>query len=181
MARRLCTVLVASLFLLTAACGTTDDKADEKKTNTDDKETTTTEGDDDSTTTTEGDGEDGDETTTTEDGGGGNGENADFCEASRSLDTLFDGLEESDYQGMVDAVDDAEDEFEAYHDSLPDDLQDEAELLIESVRSLAEEVDKVKDDADVETKVQAAFEALDTPELNEATEAIDAYEEETCG
>ena len=175
MARRLCTVLVASLFLLTAACGTTDDKADEKT--TDDKETTTTtEGDDgDETTTTEGD----DETTTTE-GDGGNGENDEFCEASAALDTLFDGLDEGDYQGMVDAVADAEDEFEAYVGALPDDLKDKGELLVDSVKTLAEEVDSVKDDADVEAKVQAAFEELDTPELNEATEAVDAYEEETC-
>jgi hypothetical protein len=175
MARRLCTVLVASLFLLTAACGTTDDKADEKTTATDDEATTTTAGDDDEeTTTTEGD----EETTTTEGGGGGG--NDDFCEASASLDTLFDDIVEGDYQGMVDAVDDAEDEFDAYVGALPEDLKDDAELLVESVRSLAEEVDRVKDDPDVETKVADAFASLDTPELNDATDAVDAYEKENC-
>lgn len=175
MARRLCTVLVASLFLLTAACGTTDDKADEKTETKDDaKKTTTTEGDD----STDDSAEDGEVTTTTKAGGGET--DTEFCEAATELNSLFDGIEEGDYQGMIDAVADADDAFEAYVDALPGDLKDDGELLVESVKKLAEEVDSVKDDADVKEKVEAAFKELDTPELNDAGDAVDAYEDEHC-
>jgi hypothetical protein len=175
MARRLCTVLVASLFLLSAACGTTDDDKADEKTETKDDATTTTEGDDSSDTT----GDDGDETTTTEGGGGGGGD-TEFCEAAADLNTMFDDLEEGDYQGMVDAIADAEDTFDAYLEALPAELKDQGELLVESVKTLAEEVDAVKDDPDVEAKVEAAYNNLDTPELNEAGDAVDAYEDENC-
>jgi hypothetical protein len=175
MARRLCTVLVASLFLLTAACGTTDDdKADEKTETKDDAKTTTTAGGDEPDSTED----EGDGSTTTEGGGGGG--DTEFCEAAADLNTMFDDLEEGDYQGMVDAIADAEGTFDAYLEALPDDLKDDGELLVESVKTLAEKVDDVKDDPDVEAKVEAAYNDLDTPELNAAGDAVDAYEDENC-
>ena len=175
MARRLCTVLVASLFLLSAACGTTDDDKADEKTETKDDATTTTEPDE----AADPSDDEGDETTTTEGEGGGGGD-TEFCEAAADLNTMFDDLEEGDYQGMVDAIDVAEGTFEAYVGALPDDLKDEGELLVDSVKTLAEEVDAVKDDPDVETKVEEAYNKLDTPELNEAGDAVDAYEDENC-
>jgi hypothetical protein len=168
-------ILSASLLLLTAACGTTDDDAKEK-TSSEDK-ASDTEKDDDTTTTEPDGGEDEDG----EDGGGGDGSNEDFCAALGELESLFDGLEDDDYQGFIDRIKEAEGALNSYVDGLPDDLKDEGETLVDTMNSLAEELDAIKDDPDAAAKAQAAFEKLDTPELDAASDATTEYEETTCG
>jgi len=172
MTRRLCTALFASLLLLATACGTTDDdKADEKA-------TTTTAKPDDDTSKTE-DGDDG-SSTTEDDGSGGDGSNPEFCEAAAELNTLFDDLEDDDYQGLVDAIKDAEGAFDTYVDKIPEEMKDEAEMLVQSLKTLAAEVDKVKDDPDAAEKVQAAATALQSEEIETAGDTVNEYEDATC-
>jgi hypothetical protein len=165
LARRLLIILSASLLLFGAACGTTDDDA-KTKTSTEDKASDDTATDD--TVDDEGDKK-------------GDGSNDEFCGAVVELEALFEGLDDTDYQGFVDAIKDAEGTFETYVEGLPDDLKDEGEMLVEAVRTLAEDFDALEGDPDAEAKAEAASEKLNTPELDAAGDATTEYEEETCG
>jgi hypothetical protein len=164
MPRRLCTALLASLLLLATACGTTDGDAEagDKATTTTAKKTS-----DDGTSTTGKDGE-------------GDGSNPEFCAAAAELNSLFDDVAEDDYQGVIDAIDAAEEAFNAYVETIPEDLKDEAQLLVESLKTLAADVDGFKDDPDAAEKMSAAAEQMQSGEIQTAGDAVDAYEEETC-
>jgi len=181
MARRVCTMIAISLLLVAAACGTTSDK---DKTATKDKTTTTAKPD--TATTEKGDGtstteDDGGTTTTAPGGDKGDGSNPKFCEASAKLNTLFDNVEQDDYQGLVDAIANSKDEFEDYAKAAPQELKDDAKVLIDALQSLASEIDKIKDDPDAKTKAQAAFKKISGPDVEAAGKATDEYETKTCG
>jgi hypothetical protein len=182
MCRHLWTALLASLLLLATACGTTgaDEEADGKEA---DGATTTTENPSDDATSTTEEPSDDSTSTTGDDGegdGDGQGSNPEFCEATAELNSMFEDLAQEDYQGFVDAIEEGEDEYETILATIPDDLKDEAEIVIELVRAMAVEMDKVKDDPDAAEKVAAKVEELQTDEVQAAEEALSAYEEATC-
>jgi hypothetical protein len=165
-ARRLAVLLLAALALLAAGCGG-DDGGDEAAGTTD----TAIVEDDDSTTTTDDEGT----TTSDDDGIELEGECAEFAGLSARLQNALSG------SGDLDA-----DAFDELADQVPEEIRDDYEVLAANFRELAEALEDL-DLSSGETpspedlaKLQEVSQSLDTPEVREAAENIEAWAEENC-
>ncbi len=203
MARRLLILIAASMLVVASACGTDDGDLSSGTSTTEEssESTATTEGDasdttpssEDDTTTTTDDDDASDTTVTTEgpsttgttiddDPDEGDGSNPEFCAARTELEALFDGLDPEDLDAFTTAVDQADGTFDTYVSTVTEDLRDEAELVVEAVKDLGGVLGEIDPDAPgANEQAMNEFEALDTPELNEASDAVEAYSEQTCG
>jgi hypothetical protein len=166
-ARRLAVLLLAALALLAAGCGS-DDGGDEAAGTTD----TAIVEDDTSTETTDGDGS---ETMTDDDGTALEGECAEFAGLTAKLQSALSG------SGDLDA-----DAFDELADQVPDEIKDDYEVLAANFRELAEALEDVDlsggatPSAEDLAKLQEVTQSLDTPEVREAAENIEAWAEENC-
>ena len=169
-ARRLAVLLLAALALLLAGCGG-DDGGDEAAGTTD----TAIVEDDTSTETTD---DDGSTATTDDDGIQLEGECAEFAGLSAKLSQALGGSS-SDLSSATEV-------FDELADQVPDEIRDDYEVLAANFRELAEALEGVDltsgetPSPEVLAKLQEVSQSLDTPEVREATENIEAWAEENC-
>jgi phosphate transport system substrate-binding protein len=170
--RRLAVLLLAALALLVAGCGgddeseASDETAIVETTNDDGTETA----DDDGTET---------EDDTTEDGAAAlEGECAEFAGLSAKLSQALSGSSSD--------LDSASEVFDELADQVPDEIQDDYEVLADNFRELAEALEGVDlsggsapSQEDL-AKIQELTQSLDTPEVREAAQNIEAWATENC-
>lgn len=171
--QRLAVLLLAALALLVAGCGGDDesDASDEtaivETTNDDGTETA----DDDGTATETDD--------ATDDGSAAlEGECAEFAGLSAKLSQALSGSSSD--------LDSASEVFDELADQVPDEIQDDYEVLADNFRELADALEGVDlsggsapSQEDL-AKIQELTQTLDTPEVREAAQNIEAWATENC-
>ena len=168
------TVAALALVVGLAACGSSSSGGEKKST------TTAASGSDEGASTTKADGGDddgGDDASTTVVATGG----GEFCDdlASFMNDTSMNDIDVSDPEAYKEAIKDSVDKGKQLLKSAPDELDDSVEVLLDAQDELIAELEKVDYDF---TKVSPdAFSVMDTPEVKEAGEKLDAYITDTCG
>jgi hypothetical protein len=168
-ARRLAALLLAAFALLAAGCGGDDSDSSASGDDAAVVETEATTADDDMTT------EDGG---TADDGAASlEGECANFAGLSAKLSSAFAGTNGIDSAAAV---------FDEIADQVPDEIRDDYEVLADNFRELADALKGI-DFAAGETpspealaELQELSSKLDTPEVQQATENIEAWARENC-
>jgi hypothetical protein len=167
---RLMVLLIAVLALIAAGCG--GDDSNEASGDDSAVVTETSGGDDDSTTTTD---DEGSTATSDDDGIELEGECAEFAGLSAKLQNALSGS--SDLNA---------DAFDELADQVPEEIRDDYEVLAANFRELAEALEDVNlssgatPSAEDLAKLQEVSQSLDTPEVREAAENIEAWAEENC-
>ena len=129
-----------------------------------------------------------------DDGGGSAGGGGDYCESLKSAKKQIDGAGSGDLGGLEDAAETIED----LKDEAPDEIKDDWEVLYEGFKSILDAFEEAGIDAedleamqkgempegvDLET-LQAAMskvQSLDSPEFQEASDAIAKHAKDECG
>ena len=170
--RRLAVLLLAALALLAAGCGGDDENEASYET-----ETTIVETTDDDATETDDDATETDDATEDDDDALG-GECAEFAGLSARLSQALSGS--SSDLGSASEV------FDELADQVPAEIQDDYEVLADNFRELADALEGVDLSAG-ETpsqedlaRIQEITQSLDTPEVREAAENIEAWATENC-
>lgn len=170
--RRLAVLLLAALALLAAGCG-----GDDENEASDETETTIVETTDDDATETDDDATETDDATEDDDAALG-GECAEFAGLSARLSQALSGS--SSDLGSASEV------FDELADQVPAEIQDDYEVLADNFRELADALEGVDLSAG-ETpsqedlaRIQEITQSLDTPEVREAAENIEAWATENC-
>lgn len=170
--RRLAVLLLAALALLAAGCG-----GDDENEASDETETTIVETTDDDATETDDDATETDDATEDDDDALG-GECAEFAGLSARLSQALSGS--SSDLGSASEV------FDELADQVPAEIQDDYEVLADNFRELADALEGVDLSAG-ETpsqedlaRIQEITQSLDTPEVREAAENIEAWATENC-
>lgn len=170
--RRLAVLLLAALALLAAGCG-----GDDENEASDETETTIVETTDDDATETDDDATETDDATEDDDAALG-GECAEFAGLSARLSQALSGS--SSDLGSASEV------FDELADQVPAEIQDDYEVLADNFRELAEALEGVDlsggDTPSQEdlARIQEITQSLDTPEVREAAENIEAWATENC-
>ena len=177
--RRLAVLLLAALALLVAGCGGDDsnDAAGETDTVVVDDTGSSATTDDDSTETSDDATETDDDTTET---GGGvlEGECAEFAGLSARLSQAL--------SGSTSDLDSASGVFDELADQVPDEIRDDYRVLADNFRELAsalEGVDLSSGEApspEVLAKIQEITQSMDSAEVQEASQNIEAWAKENC-
>ena len=117
-----------------------------------------------------------------EDGGG----DEEFCAAAEEFGAAFDEDPfEGDPELFDERLDQGESAFEALADAAPDELSEEMDIFVATLREFLDAFRGIDDPTD-EDEVDAVFEELFSDEeaaaeFDEAEAAVDAYVEEECG
>lgn len=171
--RRLAVLLLAALALLAAGCG-----GDDENEASDETETTIVETTDDDATETDDDATETDDATEDDDDAALGGECAEFAGLSARLSQALSGS--SSDLGSASEV------FDELADQVPAEIQDDYEVLADNFRELADALEGVDLSAG-ETpsqedlaRIQEITQSLDTPEVREAAENIEAWATENC-
>lgn len=170
------TIAALSLVVGLAACGGSSSDGEKKTTTTaaaDGDKTTTTAGSDDEAVTTEA----GDDTPTTVVATGG----GEFCKelAAYMNDTSMADVDPSDPQAYKAAIEESSAKGRAMLAKAPDKLRGSVETLLDAQDEMLAALEAAGYDI---TKVSPdAFAVMDTPEVAEAGEKLDAYISDTCG
>ena len=173
--RRLAVLLLAVLALLVAGCGGDDssDAAGETDTAVVDDSGSTTTTDDDAADTD-------DDATETDDAGGGllEGECAEFAGLSARLSQAL--------SGSTGDLDSASEVFDELADQVPEEIRDDYEVLAANFRELAEALEGVDlssgeaPSPEVLAKLQEITQSMDSAEVQEASQNIEAWASENC-
>jgi hypothetical protein len=167
-ARRLAVLPLVALALLATGCGG-DDGGDEAAATTD-----TAIVEDSSTGTTDDDGS----TTSSDDSVGLEGECAEFAGLSARLSQALGGST-SDLNSATEV-------FDEVADQVPDEIRDDYEVLAANFKELAKALEGIDLSGDATpsaedlAKLQGVSQSLDTPEVRQATENIEAWAAENC-
>lgn len=107
-------------------------------------------------------------------GGSDSASDADPCDAAATVaDALNAGESSQTAEEAIEALSDFADALEDFADVAPDELKDDAELLAEGTRVLA--------DADPENPSEEVLAIVDGDEYDNAGEAFEDYAQGTCG
>ena len=177
--RRLAVLLLAALALLVAGCGGDDESDASDETATAIVETTADDGTETNDDGTETDDEATEDDDATDDGGAAlEGECAEFAGLSARLSQALSGSSSD--------LDSASEVFDELADQVPDEIQDDYEVLADNFRELADALEGVDlsggsapSQEDL-AKLQELTQSLDTPEVREAAQNIEAWATENC-
>jgi hypothetical protein len=169
-ARRLAVLLLAALALLVAGCGGDDSDSSASGDDAAVVETETTATTDDTATE--------EEDATTDDGTAAlTGECANFAGLAAKLQTAFAGTT---------GIDSAAEVFDEVADQVPEEIRDDYQVLADNFKELADALKGI-DLTSGETpspealaKLQELSTKLDTPEVRQATENLEAWARENC-
>jgi hypothetical protein len=168
-ARRLAVLLLAALALLAAGCGGDDSDSSASGDDAAAVETEATDATDDSATEDDG--------TSDDDSAALEGECANFAGLSAKLSSALAG---------TNGVDSAAEVFDEIADQVPEEIRDDYEVLVDNFRELADALKGIDISSggtpspEALAKLQELSGKLDTPEVQQATENIEAWARENC-
>jgi hypothetical protein len=167
-------LLLAALALVVAGCGG-DDGGDSASSDT---AVVETESSDDGSTETESS-DDAMETDTAEDDGMLGGECAEFAGLGAKLQNAFGGTSGDDIDSVAEV-------FDELADRVPEEIRDDYQVLADNFKEFADALEGVDlssgatPDAETLAKLQAAVASMDQPEVQQASENIEAWATENC-
>ncbi len=108
-----------------------------------------------------------------------------FCAGFEEVDATADPFEADDIETFNQRLDELQSAFEAVADAAPDEISEEMDIFVASLRGLTDAFRGIDDPTDQDA-VDAVFEELfgdeeAAAEFDEAEAAVDAYVEAECG